>query len=379
MHKLESFAVSTGSKISKPFIDQCYFPVLDKKYICVSQNSISESKSYSHFSDVMFHIKPFLDENGISVLELGKSNREPIFYTKNYNNTTKLQSNYIINKSLLYFGNFNYYANVASTLNKPIVCPSNKDFKDTFAPYWSKDEASKILMPESDLLPSFQDTENPKTIDSIAPEKIGSEILDYLNISHDLNQIETIYTGPSYHTSTLDIIPSNSVINDPIHSNNIRIRMDKNFDLNFLIQCSKLKNFSIITDQAIPSQVLNHLKSNIQMIVYIVNEKTKNEEVQIIHSLGKRVELITQDSKNINKIRLNLIDYPVVLQEKNSKKDLNVKSLENLYFLSKRNVISGGKAFNSLLSLAEDKNISTVLNKKTFWEDLRYCRVYKKS
>jgi hypothetical protein len=330
MHKLESFAVSTGSKISKPFIDQCYFPVLDKKYICVSQNSISESKSYSHFSDVMFHIKPFLDENGISVLELGKSNREPIFYTKNYNNTTKLQSNYIINKSLLYFGNFNYYANVASTLNKPIVCPSNKDFKDTFAPYWSKDEASKILMPESDLLPSFQDTENPKTIDSIAPEKIGSEILDYLNISHDLNQIETIYTGPSYHTSTLDIIPSDSVINDPIHSNNIRIRMDKNFDLNFLIQCSKLKNFSIITDQAIPSQVLNHLKSNIQMIVYIVNEKTKNEEVQMIHSLGKRVELITQDSKNINKIRLNLIDYPVVLQEKNSKKDLNVKSLENL-------------------------------------------------
>ena len=103
MHKLESFALSVGSKIETPFIDKNYYPILDKKFICVSQESISGSKNYSNFNDVMFHIKPFLEDNGINVIELGSPDSDSIFYTKNYKHTSRLQANFIINKSLLYF------------------------------------------------------------------------------------------------------------------------------------------------------------------------------------------------------------------------------------------------------------------------------------
>jgi len=98
MHKLESFALSCGSKISRPSIDECFYPILEKKYICISQNSTSESKSYDYYDDVMFHLKPYLEDNGISVIELGSSSKSPVYYCKPYTHVNYLHAYYIIKK-----------------------------------------------------------------------------------------------------------------------------------------------------------------------------------------------------------------------------------------------------------------------------------------
>jgi hypothetical protein len=379
MHKLESFALSVGSKIEKPFIDKNYYPILDKKFICVSQESISGSKNYNNFNDVMFHIKPFLEDNGINVIELGSPDSDSIFYTKNYKHTSRLQANFIINKSLLYFGNFNYYANIASALNKPTVLPSNKDIESSFKPYWSTAKNCKVLMAETDLMPSRIDDENPKTIDLIYPELIAKSILDLLNIENDLDTVETIFIGDNYHLPSLDLIPSNFQLENFNNQKNINVRLDKKYDINFLVKCKTIKSLSITTDQDIPREVLNHLKDNIDNITFYINKNTTIETVNNMQSIGKPVFLSCKNKEDLKSIQLKFIDHPVVLDQKLSKKDLKVKNLDNLIFLSKKNIISEGKAYNSFLSLSEGRNVSKVLNKKAFWEDLKYCRVYKKT
>ena len=379
MHKLESFALSVGSKIEKPFIDKNYYPILDEKFICVSQESISNSKNYSNFNDVMFHIKPFLEDNGINVIELGSPDSDSIFYTKNYKHTSRLQANFIINKSLLYFGNFNYYANIASALNKPIVLPSNKDIESSFKPYWSTAKSCKVLMAETDLMPSRNDDENPKTINLIHPELIAKSILDLLNIENDLDTIETIFIGDNYHSPTLDLIPSNFQLENFKNQKNINVRLDKKYDINFLVKCKTIKSLSITTDQDIPRQVLTHLKDNINNITFYIDKNTTIETINNMQSIGKPLFLLCKNKEDLKSIQLKFIDHPVVLDQKLSKKDLKVKNLDNLIFLSKKNIISEGKAYNSFLSLSEGRNVSKVLNKKVFWEDLKYCRVYKKT
>ena len=155
--------------------------------------------------------------------------------------------------------------------------------------------------------------------------------------------------------------------------------MDKNFDLNFLSQCSSLLNLVLITDKVIPLVALNLLKENINQITFLINKDTTEEEVKAMEAIGKPVTLLTKDKDNLSDIRLGLIDYPVGLYQLKTKKELKTKTFSDLTFLSKRNVIKDGKAFNSYLSASKGKNISSVSNKKEFWEDLPYCRVFKKS
>ena len=46
----------------------------EKKFICFSTQSDMQSKDYDFFDDVVFHIKPYLESNEISVIEIGQSN-----------------------------------------------------------------------------------------------------------------------------------------------------------------------------------------------------------------------------------------------------------------------------------------------------------------
>ena len=122
MHKLESFALSCGSKISKPQIQKTYYPVLDKLFICISKYTNDVNNNYDYWDDVIFHIKPYLDQHNISILEIGPNDKDKIFYTKSFNHLNRLQTNYLLDKSLMYLGNHNFYTLLASFNEKPVVC-----------------------------------------------------------------------------------------------------------------------------------------------------------------------------------------------------------------------------------------------------------------
>ena len=377
MHKLESFALSVGSKIDKPQIETCFYPVVDKQFICISKESSAESKKYDFFDDVIFHIKPYLDKQGISIIEIGKSEDAPVFYTKDLRALNRMQSNFVLNKSLLYFGNLNFYSHVASHFNKPTVCPIRNDYIDSIKPYWSKNESCILLKKDTKLKPSFLDKENPKTINDVKPEAIASNILDLLKIDHQLSDISTIFTGPQYNNSIVDLIPGNynpAQISLPKTTN---IRMDKSFNYNFLLACSKLKNLILVTDKVIDKRIHHLIKDCLSQVTFFVNKDTTNTDIDSILSIGKPVLFFCKDKKNIKDIRLKFLDHDIAYYSTLTKKDLNHKDLKELKFLSKRNIIHEGSPFNSYLSMSQGKNVSKPKDCKEFWEDLSFCRVYK--
>ena len=378
MHKLESFALSCGSKIEKPKIEKQFYPITDKKFLCISQKAEAESKSYDFFDDVVFHIKPYLDKEGISILEIGQSKKAPIFYCKNLSHLRRTQIAYVISKSLMYIGNYNLYANISSHFNKDTICVSNNDYTETFRPYWGKDNCL-ILTPETESKPSLAPQEHPKTINEIHPEEVASNILDKLNIPHGLNKISTVFVGEEYKNTIIDLVPGLFNLQAMNVNGAVNIRMDKNFDLNFLQQCSTLEKINIVTDKIIPVEYLNLIKDKLQMISFFMDKKTTSEDIKQLESVGKPMNLLCKDQKNINKIRFKFIDYDIKLYGKKTKKDLKTKTFSDLKFLSKRNVIANGTVFNSYLSLSLGANTFTVKDQKEFWEDLPFCRVFRES
>lgn len=377
MHKLESFALSCGSKIEKPHIEKSFFPVKHKKYICVSRSLLSQSKDYDYFDDVIFHIYPYLQKNNIEIIEIGNSNKSPLFYTNNFKNLTRFQTNYILSKCKLFFGNYNFDFNIASHYNKTTICPSNLDYEETFKPYWSEESNCKILMPVSDLKPSFSDQENPKTINSVMPETIACSILDSLKINHNISKIKTTYLGEEYNNQIMDIIPGGHNL-QPIKGP-VNIRMDKNFDLSFLQRCHIFESINIVTDKIIDLNYLNYLKEKISLISFFIDGKTKEDDIKIFESIGKPVNLLCKNFKNISAIRLKFIDYEIRLFGHKSKKDLNFNKSKNLKFLSKRNIISDGQVYNSYLSESLKRNVSSVEPSKEFLEDMPFCRIFSES
>jgi len=376
MHKLESFALSCGAKINKPTIEKSFFPILDKKFICVSQLSYSGSKEYNYFNDVLFHIKPFLDEHNISILEIGNYSKPTLFYAKRFHNLTRLQYNYIISKSIGYLGNLNIFADISSYYNKKFVSPINNDYEDLIKPYWLDEKSYKILKPSSDKKPVVGE-ESSKSINEIYPEKIAHEFLNLIKIKNNLNKLKTIFIGEEYINNVIDIIPEGKPLINNTIQDIINLRMDKNFNLDFLIQSKGLSKLNIVTDRIIPFEYLNYIKDKITIISFFVSKKTTIDDIKSLQRIGKPINFLCKDEKNINDIRLKFMDYDIKLFGIKKLKDVPFKMKSNLKFLSKRNIILDEKGYNSYYSIKNKHNNTNIYKVSNFLEDLPFSRIYE--
>ena len=373
MHKTESFALSSGSKISKPFINQLYFPLVEEKYICISKSSKFPSENYGFLDDVAFHINPYLEKNDIKIIQIGTTSESSIYYSKNYNFLNINQAAYIIKNSLLYIGNLNIYSNIASMFGVKIVCPSKISYINSIKPYWSKASNCKILQSNrKNFKPISAPEESPKTINDIHPEKVGKAVLDLLKIKNNLkldhlklhqhlvlknnlNKIKTLYTGSGYESKTIEIIP-NFVPepNFPIEGV-LNVRLDKHFDVNNLIKIAQSKKVNIVTDQVIDKNSLKLIKDNIESITFYINSETDPKEIDYLSQLGKPVKLLAKNLKNLQEMRVKLLDYDITEVKEQSKSDTGIKSAS----LKQNNV--------------------SVLDSKDFWEDLDFIRIYEEN
>jgi hypothetical protein len=378
MHKLESFALSCGSKIHKPFIYKNYFPIIEDKFVCISKDSELKSNQYDFWDDVIFHLFPYFQKHKIKIIEIG-INESKTLNVKQYSKLNRSQYSYILDKSLLYFGNYNFYANLASYFDKHIVCPHRNDYLDTFKPYWSTEKDCKILFPENNQKPILLDSESPKGINTIKPEKIAANILNSLNIDHDLHNIETVYTGDDYNEQLVDIVPGEFYPNLSDKNIPCSIRMDKNFNLGFLGLCKDLQHINIYTNTLIPTEYIKILGENLKSIRFFIDSKTSTQDVQSMQSTGIPVHLISKNKKELKKLRLKFIDDIVHEYFTFSKDDLGVDSLDDLYFLSKKNVIKHGQVYNSYVSAKSQANIGEVKDCPELWEDLSFFRIFRKS
>ena len=146
----------------------------------------------------------------------------------------------------------------------------NNDYENLIKPYWSNSKSSKILKPNSKNKPSFNIEENPKTINSIYPEKAACEFLKLIGIKNNLNKLKTIFIGEEYINNVIDVVPEGQALVNNTIQDVINLRMDKNFNLDFLAQSSGLNNINIVTDKTIPLEYLNFIKNKIKVISFFV-------------------------------------------------------------------------------------------------------------
>ncbi|NDG53914.1 MAG: hypothetical protein EBY39_12995, partial [Flavobacteriia bacterium] len=184
MHLVEQYALSCGVKIDKPFIETSYFPIESEKYITLHASHRIQSKTYDYYNDVIDHIYPFLRKNGIEVVQIGNKEEPKISNCLHYQGRTTIkQAAYVIKNSILHLGTDSFSTHVASGFNKKIVSLYSVLYKECCGPYWSNPNDYILFEPDRNKYKaSFSDQENPKTINSIMPEKIAAAVLDMLGI-----------------------------------------------------------------------------------------------------------------------------------------------------------------------------------------------------
>jgi hypothetical protein len=120
----------------------------------------------------------------------------------------------------------------------------------------------------------------------LKPEDIAQNIMDLLGIPWS-PPYKTIYAGTAYRPQH-DIIEIVGDKDKPITLNGkvstIGIRMDYNFDENFMASVLEKTKASIVTDKPLQIGILQTLRTKISEIVYVVNETS---DVQFVRELAK--------------------------------------------------------------------------------------------
>ena len=179
MHLLETYALSTGSKIGEPFILKKFFPVKYEKYITLQNSSGMPSKCYDYFQETINFLLPMLQKHGIGIVQIGGPEDYPLNNVENLQGKTNIhQTAYIINNSLLHLGNDSFAIHMASAFGVKCVGLYSITLPEIAGPFYNK-KNSICLYPDSEK-PSFNPNESPKRINKIKPEEVASACLKLL-------------------------------------------------------------------------------------------------------------------------------------------------------------------------------------------------------
>jgi len=385
MHLIEQYALSCGVKIGKPHIETSFFPIPFKKYITLHASSGMEAKNYDYFPDVMTLISPYLKEEGIEVVQVGAKEDKAVKECNHYNGNTSIrQTAYVIEKSLLHFGNDSFTTHVASGFNKKLVCLYSVLYKECCGPYWG-DKNNQILI-ESDrggLKPSFSSKESPKTINFIKPETIARSVLNLLNIKHNIDSVETLHMGVEYKTPSISVVPNHIMPKTFAKGQPVNIWGHECFDQPNIAKWAYDRKCNIFLDQPMELKYLRVIKDNINLINYYVSEKDNPKYFTAIEKLGIKLNLLCKNEENINELRIKFFDWPIMFIKTKTKKDLDNsnKVCDNTRYKCSMKIIAGGQIYNSKAAWKYDKqgNHNKIIDCPEFWEDLNILRIYNEN
>ena len=138
MHLIQKYALSTGSKIGKPYIVKKYFPVDAEKYITVQNSSGMPGKCYDFFEDVLQFLKPLLDKNNYKIVQIGGEKDKKIPNAIDLTGKSNInQTAYIISKASLHLGNDSFAVHMASGFDVPTVGLYGITSPELAGPYWN--------------------------------------------------------------------------------------------------------------------------------------------------------------------------------------------------------------------------------------------------
>jgi len=387
MHLIEQYALACTAKIDKPYIYEKYYPIPFEKYITFSPHS-KPSKNYDYWKEVVDMILPDLREMGISIVQLGGKADKALESCFSLCGKTNInQSSYLIKRAIMHFGTDTFTTQIASAFDKKIVALYSHSPIQNCKPFWSKEK--DVVLIESDRQGkkhSFALEENPKTINTIAPERIAQSVLKMLGVNRETKH-KTIRIGPKWNNEFLEIIPKGVVsFSKEVPKDRHVIRMDYHFDEEVLQQQLLVNPGLIVTPKPISMEILNKNKERISQVIYLVRndnydsnfsrELDKNNIQNSIYSdlEGESLKKLKYSILNLNK--------PISLIQKKSIEDLpNHKELDckKLNFKSRKFIIEGDDIYPGRAAYLNNKKIKDfnsgpipIMDQKEFWEEIDF-------
>jgi hypothetical protein len=394
MHLLETYALSTASKIGKPFILKKFFPVKFDKYITIQNSSGMPSKCYDYFQEVVDFLLPTLNKHGIGIVQIGGKEDAPLQNVELLNGATNInQTAYIINNAILHVGNDSFAVHMASAFGVKNVGLYSITLPEIAGAYFNKNN-SISLYPDKEK-PSFNPNETPKRINKIKPEEVINACLKLLFDNNEKNNFKTLHIGNRYKEIIIESVPNN-VISPEFFSNailNIRCDYIDNIDLNILYNNIAIRKCCIVTDKPFDLSPAPQFKQNLTLVIYDITKDLNIDFIKSLEKLGIKYVCAANtqiaNQEYLHDKKTQLIDYCHIEEYSLIPEgfDREILNTQNIKYKSNRIILSNGKIYSSSAALFENLNsenpnnlsidIDKIQNKNKLLEDLDYCIIYK--
>lgn len=380
----ETYSLGTGaSKIKSPYIFCKYYPINSNKYITLHPSSQVGAKSYDLWREVIEILYPILSKEKIDIVQIGQQNDPQFHGCIRTSGTTSIgQAAYIIKGTLLSLGVDSFSAHFASAFDKKIVALYSSTYANIAKPYWGNPNDQILLEPDrKGKKPSFANEEQPKTINSISPEKIAGAVCKLLNLDFNF-PYKTIHTGNRFNSNVIfETVPNQAIQLQSLGVDSILVRMDYLFNENALIQQLQFGNVSIVTDKPINIEILKQFRPRIKELIYFIDENHSLEFVIEAKKLGLNLILISELApEKLNPIKLHYMDIGVINQKPKIIKEnieiLKDKDISNLYYQSNKFTLSAGKIYQSKAAWLQNSNLNglkfefqPIIDNSEFWNE----------
>jgi hypothetical protein len=387
MHLVEQYSLASGSKIGEPYIYEKFFPLPFDRYITFSPFS-RPSKNYDYWKDSLSMLIPVLRQLNMHIVQLGGKKEEAFEGCYDLSGKTTInQAAYLIKRSQLHLGADSFSTHLASAFKKKIVSLYSNSPIQNCGPFWS--EAKDIILLESDKegkKHSFATKENPKTINTIAPERVAFSVFNLLKVKARIKN-KTVRIGSKWNSEFLEIIPSSvTKFSKKVPRDRHVIRMDYHYDTEVMERQLEVNPGLIVSSKPIPIDILVRNKERISQVIHLIRseeydpdfsrELERNNIPNSIYSdlEGEALKKLKYSILNLNK--------PIMTIEKKDKKSLpnyeNLK-LDKLMFRSRKFIIKEDKIYPGRAAFLNNVTINNftpdpipIFDQKEFWEEMDF-------
>jgi hypothetical protein len=389
MHLIQKYALSTGSKIGKPYIVKKYFPVDAEKYITVQNSSGMPGKCYDFFEDVLQFLKPLLDKNNYKIVQIGGEKDKKIPNAIDLTGKSNInQTAYIISKASLHLGNDSFAVHMASGFDVPTVGLYGITSPELAGPYWNN---KKINLYSNKFKPSFNPNESPKTVNNIKIEEVVNACEELL-FGEKTIDINSKYIGNRYVDQIVECVPNQAINPEFLKGSVLNLRfdyLDEITELSTTAYNLSQRKCAIVTDKSINVELLEKVKQNIEIVIYNVTNGVDIEFVKKLEKFGINyvctVDKSFSDETVIEKRKFELMDFCGINTFSSIPENIPDEIADDVFYKSNRMILSNGKIYNSRSAQLSDIAIdnqhsaikySSIKNKKEFLKDIEYCFLY---
>jgi hypothetical protein len=389
MHLIQKYALSTGSKIGKPYIVKKYFPVDAEKYITVQNSSGMPGKCYDFFEDVLQFLKPLLDKNNYKIVQIGGEKDKKIPNAIDLTGKSNInQTAYIISKASLHLGNDSFAVHMASGFDVPTVGLYGITSPELAGPYWNN---KKINLYSNKFKPSFNPNESPKTVNNIKIEEVVNACEELL-FGEKTIDINSKYIGNRYVDQIVECVPNQAINPEFLKGSVLNLRfdyLDEITELSTTAYNLSQRKCAIVTDKSINVELLEKVKQNIEIVIYNVTNGVDIEFVKKLEKFGINyvctVDKSFSDETVIEKRKFELMDFCGINTFSSIPENIPDEIADDVFYKSNRMILSNGKIYNSRSAQLSDVPImnqssaikySSIKNKKEFLKDIEYCFLY---